>query len=81
MESNAMQLPEYKDFFWREEIALGDLPDRFANDIRENLGDEDAQVITRFDAIKAWLEWNGILGYNRTITDLFAAVVSGEKLP
>jgi len=76
-----MKLPDRNHRFWDEEIALSELPDHIACDILENRDDENLVSLTRREAIEAWLEWNGIIGYTSSIIDLFSAVVSEEKLP
>lgn len=51
------------------------LPRRFQVDINDWLEDRPHKVLsTKFDLLEAWLEWNGILGYDQDFRDWFNAI-------
>jgi hypothetical protein len=55
--------------------AYDRLPPRMQVDIDDFLEDRPAKVLYgKFDVMEAWLEWNGILGYDGDFRDLFHAM-------
>lgn len=51
------------------------LPSRMRMDIDDWLEDRPTKVLYgRFEVLDAWLEWNGILGYDQDFRDLFDAL-------
>lgn len=51
------------------------LPPRMRMDIDDWLEDRPTKVLYgRFEILDAWLEWNGILGYDQDFRDLFEAL-------
>jgi hypothetical protein len=73
-----MQLPDQSEEFWNETVNLSEFPDNICNDILENFPNALEQPITRLMAITAWLEWNGIIGFETYIIDLFVAVTAPD---
>lgn len=55
--------------------AYDKLPLRMRMDINEWLEDRPHKVLYgKFEVMEAWLEWNGILGYDQDFRDLFEAL-------
>lgn len=51
------------------------LPSRLRTDIDDWLEDRPNQVLYgRYDVMAAWLEWNGIIGYDYDIMAIFHAM-------
>jgi hypothetical protein len=74
-----MQLPDHKEAFWNETVNLSEFLDNICNDILENQPDALERNFTRRQAVRAWLEWNGIFGYTDAIIDLFAAATATTR--
>ncbi len=55
--------------------AYEKLPSRMRTDIDDWLEDRPHKVLYgKFEVMEAWLEWNGILGYDQDFRDLFEAL-------
>lgn len=55
--------------------AYDKLPSRMRADIDDWLEDRPHKVLYgKFEVLEAWLEWNGILGYDQDFRDLFEAL-------
>ena len=55
--------------------AYHKLPRQMQIDIEDFLEDRQHKILcTKNDVMDAWLEWNGILGYDQDFRDLFKAM-------